>query len=165
MPKVLHTATGPNGEAFKRTSDTKRYAFVLIGRPSISAERARVVTCGVAAEKLFNANTRYAANGYEPSSWMIGKPARNPDFADLAVEFREKGRADAIAWLADKPATAAEHRANVEAAALAVIAEREASGAYNVFHALRWSRREDLALKGLGEFPMSEDFRAIPVAA
>lgn len=150
MPRVTHTATGPNGETYKRTSATRRYSHVVIGRPCVEAARRRAEGEYDLGLKEYRSNARYAREGYEPAAWMIGKPhydqVAHPG-KDHAEVFREAGRESALKWLSDKPATAEEYAARRRDSALAAVEDGASRGVYDRFVPISWSSRLDLANK------------------
>lgn len=165
MPKVLHIATGPNGEKFKRGSTTRRYSHVVIGRPSIEVARAHVERDVAYDRKRHDDAVKHAANGYEPSPWMIGKPDFKDPTTTVAERFREEGRESATEWLKDKPETADEYATAERARKLASIEEQLKAGHFSTFVALGWSGRYDLAVARFGEFSTYTDLRAVAVEA
>lgn len=165
MPKVIHTATGPNGEKFTRSSTSRRYSHCVIGRPSIDVARRRAQLGHAESVRQFERNTGWAVTGYTPSAWMEGKADHTDPTRTVAQVFREEGRQTAIKWLKGKPDNAQEYADQVLAAALAEIDQREAAKVYDTFVALTWSSRLDLAQAQVGrrEFDAFTDFRVVPV--
>lgn len=148
--RVIHTATGPNGETFKRTSASRRYTHVVIALPSVESAIRRANGEYDLGLKEYRDHERYARDGYEPAGWMFGRPhydqVKHPG-KDHAEVFREDGRESGRNWLEGKPATAEEYAARRRASALAKVEESKAAGVFERFVALSWSSRADLAAK------------------
>lgn len=151
MTTTIHTATGPKGEVFKRTSKSRTYSHMVAGRLSYdyAVQRAHDNVKQHRAE--YQQNLKYAAEGYEPSAWMVGKPhydqVKHPG-KDHAEVFRQDGKDSATRWLADKPATADAYAQQMLEAELATITQRKADGVYDRLTVdFGWSSRLDLAGK------------------
>ena len=151
MPTTIHTATGPNGETFKRTSKSRTYTHMVAGRRSAEAERKEAHDQHARDLKEYQQHLQWAAEGYEPSAWMIGKPASRPTFEGetVAEQFRREGKESAAKWLADKPSNAADYAAQELDRRLSKIeADEKAGGVYDRFTIdFGWSSRLDLAQK------------------
>jgi hypothetical protein len=147
MPKIKHTATGPNGEVFKRTSASRTYSHITVGRESV--DYARDAACRQHKNDVenFEQHQVWARDGYEPSAWM-NKPSHGDPSKTIAEEFREEGKQSAIKWLADKPSTAKAWADQELVRRLDEIARKEAEGHYSRFTVdFGWSSRLDLAQK------------------
>jgi hypothetical protein len=173
MAKHVHTATGPNGEQFKRTSASKRYTHVIIARHCPAKDETSAKRSMPWNAKTFEDHVKHAAHGYEPAGWMVGKPVlpgdekEFPEAKDMAEAFRAKGKKSSTEWLAQHVHTDGKAFAQaVYDTTVSTIKTRDAEGYYDVFHALAWSSRYDLAQKAAG--PYSDhwgDIRIIEVNA
>lgn len=146
MPKAIHTATGPNGEKFKRTSASRRYSHVVIGRPDRATTMRHIENAHAANLKRFEETQKHAAEGYEPSQWMYNTQDTVDPSRTVAERFREDGKVKSQKWLAECEAkTAIEYADLMKARALAKV---EADAAkYERFVAITWCGRQDLAAK------------------
>lgn len=161
MPRHIHTATGPNGEKFKRTSASRRYNFVAIARTSYEHAIRRAHETVAWDIKNYNEHVVNARDGYKPAQWMLNNT--NRDGQNTAAAFRQKGKEDSTRWLADKPATAKEYADQKLAAALAEIEESKAAGRYSTFFAVSWSGTRHNAEKSLAAAYGVYDGRVIAV--
>lgn len=143
MTKIKHSATGPNGETFTRTSKTRSYTHMAIGRPSYDAAVARANSPeSIKGDRRNFAHYNAFLNG--TSEFLPRKSWERDDAAFEARVATDIARAtSALAGCTDADSYA-------EAKRLARVADVEASKASGVFDRfvdLGWSSRFDLAQK------------------
>lgn len=152
MPKNIHTATGPNGETFKRTSQGRTYPFTVVGRESYEDAVRRAHSRVEANAREFRQNQDWARDGFEPSAWMVGKPDFKDPTTTVAERFREDGKETGRKFLAEASVeTAEEYAASELAKDLAAIEARKVKGDFDRFLVnFGWAGRLDLAQKLAG---------------
>jgi hypothetical protein len=143
MTKIKHTATGPNGEVFTRTSKTRAYSHMACGRPSLEYAMKTATSDSQRAADLRNFDHWFKlSNG--TSRFLVRKAWEKDDaqYADRVAG--ERARADEVL---NGSATADDYAASQLAGRIARIEAAKVAGYYDRFIDLGWSSRLDLAQK------------------
>jgi len=138
MPKTIHTATAPNGQTFKRTSQNRVYSHVALGRRSKeeALRRANSKTQQVQDGENWDYHNTCATGRATYSAYVL---SGSPEFV---AKLKARDIAEGTAWIAKNPDRAAyitqqhaERLANVEGTN------------FDLWHDLGWASRLDLAQK------------------
>jgi hypothetical protein len=137
MPKTTHTATLPDGSIAKRVSQSRVYSHVVIGRRLYDVDLARAKA--PAHQRGDRSNYAYwrsfIDDAVERYRW---------ETPEETAARREKGLAEAV----EAVGAYADADAYVAAQLAARTAQVEADHAGGeIWHALTWASREDLALR------------------
>jgi len=138
MPKTKHTATAPNGQTFKRTSQSRVYSHVVLGRRcrDEAMRRANAPDARVQDGRNWDYYARNAAGKATYSAYVL---SGSPEFvAKMKARDIESGKE----FLAKHPDRAA-YIAQQHAERLANVEDTN----FDLWHDLGWASRTDLAQK------------------
>lgn len=140
MPKIKHTATGPNGETFKRVSTSRTYSHCVIGRRSYEVAMARA--------------TSAQAQRNDGSDWDYFTACANRTYNDFPsfytpdqVEKLRDQRQEAHKDFAEKNPDRAAYVARKLAERIEEVEQLKAKGEFDRFFQIGWASRLDLAQK------------------
>jgi hypothetical protein len=139
MSKIKHSATGPNGEKFKRVSASRRYSHCIIGRPSYAE----------ALRRALDAQT----NRNDLSYWEFMQKRADGTYqfdSYISQSIRDRAMAEGKQFIAENPDRDAYAR-QLQEEREARVKKAKDEGFYDRFEAIGWASRLDLAQKAAAQ--------------